>query len=178
MGNLTQPAFNILITNIKSHANVQHHILELAMCVDYLATYVKSVQIGLIISKVHNHIYEANIFPLLSSNIPPNISSHIFTPNRPPVLTQQLTADYVMSQHAWDEIMTMLNEMAEEDRLIKQTFHKTYNSAAGVLGKAKNKTLAASPNDSTNTCKQPDQGSKSVRFNSRDQDTKSPTTPA
>ena len=33
---------------------------------------------------------------------------------------QEVTADYVMSQHAWDEITTMLNEMAEENRLIKQ----------------------------------------------------------
>ena len=38
--------------------------------------------------------------PLFSSNTPQNISSHIFTPNRPPVLMQQLTADHVMSQHA------------------------------------------------------------------------------
>ena len=50
--------------------------------------------------------------------------------------------------------------------------------ATGVLGKAKNKTLAASPNDRTNNCKQCNQGSKSVRFISRDQDTKSTTTPA
>ena len=35
--------------------------------------------------------------PLLSSNTSPSITSHIFNPNTPPVLTQQLTADYVMS---------------------------------------------------------------------------------
>ena len=35
---------------------------------------------------------------LLSLNTPPNISSHIFTPNKPQVLTQQLTAYYVLSQ--------------------------------------------------------------------------------
>ena len=50
MGNLTQPALDILVTNIKTHTNVQHHTLELAMCVEYLATYVKIVQIRLIIS--------------------------------------------------------------------------------------------------------------------------------
>ena len=45
-----------------------------------------------------------------------------------------------------------LNEMAKENRLIKQAVHKTYDTATGVLGKAKNKTLTASPNDRTNNC--------------------------
>ena len=62
--------------------------------------------------------------PMLGSTTPSNISSQIFTPNRPPVLIQQLTADYVMSQHALDKIITKLNEMAEENRLIKQQFTK------------------------------------------------------
>ena len=39
---------------------------------------------------------------------------------------QQLTADYVMSWHAWDEIMTNLNEMAKENRLIKQAVLQVY----------------------------------------------------
>ena len=62
--------------------------------------------------------------PLLSPSTPPNISSHIFTPNRPLVLTQQLTVDSVMTQHAWDEITTKLNGMAKENRLIKQAVCK------------------------------------------------------
>ena len=37
----------------------------------------------------------------------------------------------------WDEIMTKLNEMAKENRLIKQAVHKTYNTATGVLWKGK-----------------------------------------
>ena len=37
---------------------------------------------------------------------------------------QQLTADYVMSKHAWDEITTKVNEMAKENRLIKQAVQK------------------------------------------------------
>ena len=81
--------------------------------------------------------------------MPPNISSQIFTSNRPPVLTQQLTADYVMSQHTWDEITTNVNEMAKENRFIKQAVNKTHNTATGVLGKSKNKTLTASSNDRT-----------------------------
>ena len=55
---------------------------------------------------------------------------------------------------------------------------KTCNTATGVLGKAKNKTRASNPNDRANNCKEPNQGSKSVRFSSRDLDTKSTTTPA
>ena len=38
MGSVIQPALNILITNIKTLINVQHHILEIAICVEYLAT--------------------------------------------------------------------------------------------------------------------------------------------
>ena len=40
-----------------------------------------------------------------------------------------------------------------------------------MLGKAKNKTLTANPNDRTNNHKQPNQVSKSIRFSLRDQDT-------
>ena len=83
-----------------------------------------------------------------------------------------------MSQHAWDETAIKLYEMDKENMLIKQAVCKTYNIATCVLGKAKNKMHNASPNDRTNNHKQPNQGSKSVRFSSRDQDTKSTTTPA
>ena len=82
-----------------------------------------------------------------------------------------------MSQHAWDEITIKLNEMAKENRLIKLAVHETYNTAPGVLGKLKNKILTASLNNRTNIHKQHYQGSKSVRFSSRDQNTKSTTTP-
>ena len=75
------------------------------------------------------------------------------------MLTQHLKANYVMNQHELDEITTKLNEMAKENRLIKQAFHKTYNTATGVLGKSKNKTLTTSPNDRTNNHKQSTQGS-------------------
>ena len=60
---------------------------------------------------------------------------------------------------------------------IKQAVCKTYNTATGVLGKLKNKSLATHPNDKTNNYKQSYQGSKSVRFSSRDQDAKPMTTP-
>ena len=61
--------------------------------------------------------------------------------------------------------------------LLNKQVHKTYNTATDVLGKSKNKTLATSPNDRTNNHKQSNQGSKNVRFSSRNQDSKSTTTP-
>ena len=67
----------------------------------------------------------------LSLNTLPNIISHIFTPNKPPVLMQQLTVDHALNQKAWDEIAAKLNEMAKENRLIKEAVHKTYNTAMG-----------------------------------------------
>ena len=93
------------------------------LCVEYLATWVKIVSTGLIICKVHSHTYETNhhqqVQLPLSLYTPPNISSHIFTPNKPPMLTQQLIVDYILNQNAWNEIMTKLNKMAKENRLIK-----------------------------------------------------------
>ena len=68
--------------------------------------------------------------------------------------------------------------MAKENRLIKQAVCKTYNTATGVLGKVKSKTLIANPYDRTNNPKQTNQGSQNIRFSLRDHDTKSTTTPA
>ena len=77
----------------------------------------KNVKIGLIISNVQSYLWglpSTTVPLLLTLNTHPNISSHVFTPNKPPVLIQKLTADYVLSQNAWDEITTKLNEMARD----------------------------------------------------------------
>ena len=63
-------------------------------------------------------------------------TAHILTPNKPPVLMQQLTMDFILNQNAWDEIMTKLTKMAKENRLIMQAVCKTYNPVAGMLRKA------------------------------------------
>ena len=76
----------------------------------------------------------------------------------------------------WDEIATKLNEVAKENRLIKQTVHKTHNTAAGMLGKSKSKTLVTNPR--INTKKQTNPDSKVIKFNLRDHDSKSMTTPS
>ena len=58
--------------------------------------------------------------------------------------------------------MGLQDEMTKDNRLIKQTVHKTYDTATGVLGKAKSKILIANPNDRTNKQKQTNQGSKTL----------------
>ena len=68
--------------------------------------------------------------------------------------------------------------MAKENRLIKQAVCKTYNTATVMLGKTKNKTLIANPDDRVNNWKQTNQGSKGIRFSLRDHDSKSTTTPS
>ena len=66
MGNLTKPALDILVTNFKTAC--QHAAPYFGTCyVCGIFVYLdRIVQIGLIISKVHKHIYES-----LPSTIPP-----------------------------------------------------------------------------------------------------------
>ena len=78
------------------------------------------------------------------------------------MLTQQLTADYILNPNAWDEITTKLNEMAKENRLIKQAVCKTYNTVTGMLGKAKGKTHVTNPDDKINIKKQMNPCSKAL----------------
>ena len=63
-----------------------------------------------------------------------------------------------MNQNAWNEIMTKLNKMAKENMLIKQAVHKTYNTVAGMLGKAKSTALVTNPDDKINITKQMNPG--------------------
>ena len=86
---------------------------------------------------------------------------------------QQITADYTLSQNAWDEITTKLNEMAKENRLIKQAVCKTYNAMTGMLERAKSKISGTNPSDKINIKKEMNPGSKGIRFNLRDHDSKS-----
>ena len=53
-----------------------------------------------------------------------------------------------------------------------------YNTATGMLGKAKNKTLVANPEDRVNNRKQTNPGSKGIRFSLRDHESKSTNTPS
>ena len=39
---------------------------------------------------------------------------------RPPVLTQQITADFQLSQEAWNKLSSQMTEMAETNKLLKK----------------------------------------------------------
>ena len=49
-----------------------------------------------------------------------------FLPNISPRLTQQLTTDYTLNPHVWNESADKMNEMAEENRLLKQAVLSFY----------------------------------------------------
>ena len=54
-----------------------------------------------------------------------------FLPNSSPRLTEQLTIYYTLNPYVWNEITDKMNEMAEEDRLIKQAVLGTYEKMKG-----------------------------------------------
>ena len=53
-------------------------------------------------------------------NTPPSVLPQAFLLDSSPRLIQQLTKDYTPNPHVWNEITDKMNEMAEENRLIKQ----------------------------------------------------------
>ena len=67
--------------------------------------------------------------------------------------------------------------MAKENRLTKQAVCRTYNTVAGMLGKAKSKTHVTNPDDRINNKKQTNPGSNGISLNLTDHDSKSMTTP-
>ena len=70
--------------------------------------------------------------PYLSRpNTPPLVFPQAFLPNSSPRLTQQLTTDYTLNPHVWNDIADKMNEMVEENRLIKQAVLGTYEKMKG-----------------------------------------------
>ena len=63
---------------------------------------------------------------LTRPNTPPSVFPQAFLPNSSLRLTQQLTTDYTLNLHVWNEIAYKMNEMVEENRLIKQAVLGTY----------------------------------------------------
>ena len=47
-------------------------------------------------------------------------------PTWPPMLTQQITADFQLSQEAWNQLSSQMNEMAEINKLLKKAVKSTY----------------------------------------------------
>ena len=71
-------------------------------------------------------------------NTPLSIFPQAFLPNNSPRLTQQLMTDYTLNQHVWNEIAHKMNEMAEENRLIKQAVLGTYERMKGNYSRMRN----------------------------------------
>ena len=59
------------------------------------------------------------------SNTQVPVIPQAFLPNSSPRLTQQLTTHCTISLHVWNEIADKMNEMAEENRHIKQAVLST-----------------------------------------------------
>ena len=64
-------------------------------------------------------------------NTPLSIFLQTFLRNNSPRLTQQLSTNYALNPCVWNEITDKMNEMAEENRLIKQAVLGTYKRMKG-----------------------------------------------
>ena len=51
---------------------------------------------------------------------------------RLPVLTQQITSDFQLSQKALDHLRNQMNELAETNRLLKKAVKNTYQTLTNV----------------------------------------------
>ena len=58
--------------------------------------------------------------------------SHM-SPARPPVLTQQITADFQLLQEAWNKLSSQMSGMAETNKLLKRAFKNTYRKLTCIL---------------------------------------------
>ena len=74
-------------------------------------------------------------------NTQPSVPPQDYLLNGSPGLTQQFTTDYTISPHVWNEIADKMNEMAEENRLIKQAVLSTYERTKGNYLGSRNKIL-------------------------------------
>ena len=65
-------------------------------------------------------------------------------------MTQQISADFQLSQDAWDHLSNKMNEMAETNRLIKKAIKNAYKELAYVQKLSPKKTLLNTKNDPEN----------------------------
>ena len=90
-----------------------------------------------------------------------------FLSNNSPKLTRQLTTDDTLNLHVWNKIANKMNEMVEENRLIKQAVLGTYERMKGNYSKLRNKITSHQNNTKDDNNKQMSQsGKKSVQSKS------------
>ena len=54
------------------------------------------------------------------------------SPVRPPVLTQQITADFQLLQEALNKLSSQMTEMAEPNKLLKRAVKNTYKKVNSI----------------------------------------------
>ena len=96
-------------------------------------------------------------------NNPPLVLSQAFPPNSSPRLTQQLTTDYTLNPHVSNEITDKMNEMMEDNRLIRQAVPGTYERMKGNHLRSRDKISSNQNNAKDDNRKQMSKsGKKSV----------------
>ena len=97
-------------------------------------------------------------------NTPLLVFLQAFLLNSFPRITQQLTTDYTLNPHVQNEISDKINEVEEENRLIKQAVLGTYERMKGNYSNSKNRNQN-NPKDG-NGKQMSQRGKKSVQFKS------------
>ena len=99
------------------------------------------------LSNVQSYLPAANPLKNAQSGLQiPQITGQIgypttMLPTRPPILTQQIIADFQLSQEVWDHLSNQMNEMDETNRLLKGGVNNTYKNLTNVKKQGAKKTL-------------------------------------
>ena len=88
--------------------------------------------------------------------IPQRYSTTI-SPARPPILSQQITTDFQLSQEAWYHLSNQMNEMSETNRLIKKEVKNAYKKLTNIQKQSSKKVP-------TNVKMTKKTGKKTVKF--------------
>ena len=97
-------------------------------------------------------------------NTSPLLFPQGFLPNSSPRLTPQLTTNYTLNPHAWNKIADKMNEVAEENRLIKQAVLGTCEGMKGKYPISRKRNQNSHKDDSGKQISQSEK--KSVQFKS------------
>ena len=77
------------------------------------------------VSSPYRHMH--NVSPVQPIIYPTTIS-----PTKPPILTQQITTDFQLSQEAWKQLSSQMNKMIKMNKLFKNAVQGTYKKLTNV----------------------------------------------
>ena len=78
------------------------------------------------------------------------------SPVRPPVLTQQITTDFQLSQEAWNKLNSQITDMEETNKLLKRAVKNAYKKCYRIPNPP--------PKKASSTTKTPKKVDKIVKF--------------